>query len=52
MLSLLSLGVNHENWITFYRTCESRKSKQEDVDDDAEMHGYNYVPFVGGSVCL
>jgi hypothetical protein len=41
MLSLLSLGVNHENWlILLVVTCESSGSKQEDVDDGAGMHKY------------
>jgi hypothetical protein len=37
---LVESRVNHRNWLTFCRTCESRGSKQEDVDDGVGMHGY------------
>jgi hypothetical protein len=41
MLSLLSLGVNHGNWlILFVATCESMGFRQEDVDDGAKTHEY------------
>jgi hypothetical protein len=38
MLSLLSLGLTMGKHCC--RTCESRGSKLEDVDDGAGMHGY------------
>jgi hypothetical protein len=40
MLSFAEFGVNHGNWLTFCRSCKSRGSQQDDVDDGAGMHEY------------
>jgi hypothetical protein len=40
MLSFAEFGVNHGNWLTLCRSCKSRGSQQDDVDDGAGMHEY------------
>jgi hypothetical protein len=53
MLSLLSLGVNHGNWlILLYQLVSLRDPSSRMLMMVWECTGTCYVPFVGGSVCF
>jgi hypothetical protein len=45
-------GVNHENWLTCYRVCESKGSSRRMFDDGVGMHEYLLCIILDcGSVC-